>query len=65
MPDRLGPQHPIVAELYASLNENEREFYEERAGVLEFEANLDRPLAEALAMLEAIRRYGWPPKPRI
>lgn len=62
MPDYTKPQHLIVAELIAYLDEAQREFYEERAGILEFDAGLDRPMAEALALLETIRLYGWPPR---
>jgi len=62
MPDYTKPQHPTVAALVTYLDEAQREFYEERAGILEFDAGLDRPLAEALALLETIRLYGWPPK---
>lgn len=63
MPEYPKPQHPIVANLVSGLDDIQREFYEERAGVLEFDAGLDRPLAEALALLEVIRCYGWFAKP--
>ncbi len=56
------PQHPVVLEMLSSLNENQREFYEERAGILEFDAGLDRPFAEAVALLEVVRLYGWTSK---
>ena len=56
------PQHPVVLEMLSSLNENQREFYEERAGILEFDAGLDRPFAEAVALLEVVRLYGWASK---
>ena len=55
------PQHPIIREMLSALNENQREHYEERAGILEYDAGLDRPFAEALALLEVIRQTGWPP----
>ena len=62
MPDT--PYHPIVAEMLAALNEQQREAvrdaFEERAAILEFDACLDRQLAEALALLEIIRLHGWP-----
>lgn len=60
MPDT--PYHPIVADLLACLDDAQRELFEERAGILEFDAGLDRPLAEALALLGIVRRYGWPPQ---
>lgn len=62
MPQSSYPQHPVVLEMLSSLGENQRESYEERAGILEFDAGFDRPFAEALALLEMIRLYGWPSK---
>lgn len=61
MPQSSYPQHPIVREMLSTLDENQRELYEERAGILEYDAGLDRPFAEALALLDVIRRTGWPP----
>ncbi len=61
MPNAVPCRPSIVADMSAQLNGVQREFYEERAGILEFDAGSDRPLAEALALLEVIRRYGWPP----
>lgn len=64
MPAYLLPQHELVAELVGRLDEALREAYEERAGILEFDAGLDREHAEALALLEIIRMFGWPPHDR-
>ena len=61
MPNAIPRGPSIIADMAAQLNVVQREFYEERAGILEFDAGLDRPLAEALALLEVIRRYGWSP----
>lgn len=61
MPVNPGDQqHPIVVEMVSALDEIQREHFEERSGVFEFEACLDRSLAEALALLDLIRLYGWP-----
>lgn len=60
MAHQSSRQHPVVSEMVSVLDETQRGLYEERAGILEFDAGLDRPLAEALALLEVIRRYGWP-----
>ncbi len=49
------PYHPIVSDLLACLNEHQHEQFQERAGILEFEAGLDRQLSEALAILDLIR----------
>lgn len=62
MPQSSYQQHPVVLEMLSSLDESQREFYEERAGILEFDAGLDRPLAETLALLEVVRLHGWPTK---
>ena len=56
------PQHPIVAELLACMDQHQQEQFQERAGILEYEAGLERSLAEALAMLEVIRLHGWIPR---
>jgi hypothetical protein len=56
-----APYHPIVADLLACLDEQQHEQFQERAGILEFDAGLDRQLAEAVALLEIIRLNGWPP----
>ena len=61
MPDK--PYHPIVADLLACLDEQQFEQFQERAAIMEFDAGLDRQLAEAQAMLEIIRLYGWRPRP--
>ena len=49
--------HPIVIEMVARLDENLREAFEERAAVMEFDACIQRDLAEALALLLVIRQY--------
>lgn len=49
--------HPIVTDFVALLDENRREAYEERAAVMQFEAGIERDLAEALALLLVIRQY--------
>lgn len=47
----------IVADLLNRLDADCREAFEERAGIMEFDAGLDRAQAEALAMLEVIRLH--------
>lgn len=49
------PQHPIVADLLDRLNVSQREAFEERAGILEHDAGMDRGHAEALGLLDLIR----------
>lgn len=53
MPD---PIDPIVSDLLNRLNDNLREEFEERAAILEFEANYPRRLAESLGLLDVLRR---------
>lgn len=54
MPDTT--QHPIVVEMVSTLDEPQHEQFQERAGILEFDAGLDRQLAEVLSMLDLIRQ---------
>ena len=48
-------QHPILRDLLSRLDSSQRDFYEERSAVLEFEAGVSRDLAEALAILDLAR----------
>lgn len=47
----------LVTDLLDQLDADCREAFEERAGVMEFDAGLDRAHAEALALLDVIRRH--------
>ena len=49
----------IVVGLVSRLDANVREAYEERAGIMEFDAKQPRALAEALALLDTLRRYPY------
>lgn len=51
----MTPINPIVEALVARLDEALRESFEERAGIMQFEAGQTRELAEALALLDVIR----------
>jgi hypothetical protein len=48
------PIDPLVATLVDRLNGNLREAFEERAGILEFDAGLPRAHAECLALLNVL-----------
>ena len=61
MSQQHNQQHPIVAEMLSVLDENQREHYEERASILVESAGLEDSLANAIALLEVVRLYGWPP----
>lgn len=50
------PIDPIVADLLARLKDNLREDFEERAAILEFDANFPRRIAESLGLLDVLRR---------
>lgn len=45
----VTPSNPELARLVESLPQWAREYFEERAGILEYEANFPRPQAERLA----------------
>lgn len=47
----------LVTDLLERLDADCREAFEERAGVMEFDAGLDRAHAETLALLDVIRRH--------
>ena len=51
------PLNALVAEMVAKLDENLREEFEERAGIVEFEAKKPRAYAEALALLNVLQRH--------
>ena len=47
----------LVAEIVSQLNPDLLEDFQERAGIMEFDAQLPRAHAEALALLDLLRRY--------
>ena len=51
------PKDALVAALVAQLTEGEREDFEERAGIIEFDGKLSRAHAECLALLDVLRRH--------
>ena len=53
--NQSNQQHPIVADLLAGLDEHQHEQFQERAGILEFDAGVSRAEADALAILDLIR----------
>lgn len=52
------PTHWVVFEFVCRLSDVQREEYEERAGILEFEGKLSRPHAECLALLDVLYRHS-------
>lgn len=57
--------HPVpldagVARLVAQLDDTRREAFEERAGILEFDARLPRLEAERQALIQTLARLGLP-----
>lgn len=50
----LTPLDPAIAALVATLDENERETYEERAAIRQHLGNFDRKRAEALAWQDVL-----------
>ena len=55
----VTPTDPLVAELAERLNPNQREVFEERAAIMQFEGQVQRGQAEAMAMLDVLR---WHPE---
>ena len=53
----MKPSDGALAALVSLLNEDLYELWQERAGVLEFEARLSRDLAEARAYLYVLRDH--------
>lgn len=49
--------HPTVTYFVERLDEGLREAFDERAAILQFDAGIQRDLAEALALLMLIREY--------
>ena len=65
MSQYAAPSNPELAKLVESLPQWAREYFEERAGILEYEANFPRTQAEELAWGEVqslIDRHS--PKPK-
>ena len=56
-PNRIAPTDAIVADIVSKLEDNLREDFEERAGIIEFDAKLSRGHAECLALLAVLRRH--------
>lgn len=54
-----------VARLVQQLDDGRREAFEERAGILEFDAKLPRLEAERQALLQTLARYGFPGSPDV
>jgi len=50
------PIDPIVADLLARLSDHLREDFEERAAIMEFDAQFPRRLAECLGLLDVLGR---------
>ena len=57
MQNRITPCDAIVADLVKLLDDGQREDFEERAGIIEFDSQVSRGHAECLALLDVLRRY--------
>jgi hypothetical protein len=53
------PLNPLVADIVSTLHPNLREDFEERAAIMEFDANMERAHAECLALLDVLRRHPF------
>lgn len=54
-----------IARLVQQLDDGRREAFEERAGILEFDAKLPRLEAERQALVQTLARYGFPGSPDV
>lgn len=54
---RITPIDPIVADIVSQFDAELREDFEERAGIMQFDGELDRAHAECLALLDVLRRH--------
>ena len=66
----MASQHPVpvdahVARVVARLDADRREAFEERAGILEFDARFSREDAERRALVEVLARQGFPSEPPV
>jgi hypothetical protein len=52
-----NPVDPLACELVELLDDDLRESFEERAGIMEFDAGLERAHAECLALLSVLARH--------
>jgi hypothetical protein len=53
----VSPTDPLVAELVERLDASQREAWEERAGIMQFDGQLPRARAECLALLDLLHRH--------
>lgn len=53
----VSPTDPIVVELVERLDANQREAWEERAAIMQFDGQLPRGHAECLALLDLLRGH--------
>lgn len=54
---RIKPTDAIVADIVSKLDDDLREDFEERSGIIEFEAKVPRAHAECLALIDLLRRH--------
>ena len=53
----VSPTDPLVAELVERLDASQRETWEERAAIMQFDGGLTRGHAECLALLDLLCRH--------
>ena len=55
--NHITPIDAIVATIVSNLNTDQREEFEERAAIIEYDGQLQRAHAECLALLDVLRRH--------
>jgi hypothetical protein len=48
---------PVIADLVSRLDADMREYFEERAGIRQYDGGLPREMAECLALLDVAKRH--------
>ena len=55
--NRIKPTDAIVADIVSKFDDDLREDFEERAAIIEYDGQLQRAHAEALALIDVLRRH--------
>ena len=55
--NRTNPIDANVADIVSQLDDDLREDFEERAGIIEYDGQLQRAHAECLALIDVLRRH--------
>ena len=57
MQNRITPIDALVADIVSKFDDDLRDDFEERAGIIEYDGQIDRAHAECLALIDVLRRH--------